>query len=293
MPDDESPVTSLSDLVRRPAAAAPWEEADNIPWHEPGFSERMLREHLSRDDDAASRRFDTIDAHVEWIHNELLMGESAKVLDLGCGPGLYSSRLAQRGHECVGIDYSPASIAHAEAQARAEKLSCQYRHEDIRDADYGGGFRLAMLIYGELNVFRPEHAQAILRKANRALVEGGLLLLESHTQAAIRSMGKRGRRWYTLERGVFADRPHLCLKEHSWHRKSSAATIRYYVIDVATGDVRQYGQSMQAYSDDEYRSLLERCGFEDVRFHPSLTGAEAESKSDLIAIVARKPAARR
>ena len=25
----------------------PWDEGDNIPWNEPGFSRRMLREHLT------------------------------------------------------------------------------------------------------------------------------------------------------------------------------------------------------------------------------------------------------
>ena len=41
----------------------------------------------------------------------------ARVLDLGCGPGLYTTRLAKLGHTCVGIDFSPASIAYAKAEA--------------------------------------------------------------------------------------------------------------------------------------------------------------------------------
>jgi hypothetical protein len=30
----------LIDLVYRPVNSAPWEEGDNIPWHEPAFSTR-------------------------------------------------------------------------------------------------------------------------------------------------------------------------------------------------------------------------------------------------------------
>ena len=118
-----SGVTSLLDLVRRSGAVAPWQHGDNIPWHQPDFSERMLQEHLSQDHDAASRRADTIDAHIDWIHDHLLKGHAAKILDLGCGPGLYTSRLAQRGHECLGIDFSPASIAYATDHARARARS--------------------------------------------------------------------------------------------------------------------------------------------------------------------------
>jgi SAM-dependent methyltransferase len=145
---------NLLDLVRRSSSPEPWSEGDNIPWHEPGFSARMLKEHLSQAHDAASRRFEIIDRHVAWIHGQLLGGQPTRILDLGCGPGLYSGRLARLSHRCVGIDYSPASIAYATEQAEAEGLACTFVHEDIRTAEYGTGFGLAMLIYGELNIFR-------------------------------------------------------------------------------------------------------------------------------------------
>ena len=83
---------NLSDLIDRAEVPAPWDD--------PGFSERMLKEHLSQDHDAASRRFEKIDAHVDWIHRELLSGQPARIPDLCCGPGLYTSRLAKLGHEC-------------------------------------------------------------------------------------------------------------------------------------------------------------------------------------------------
>ena len=145
----------LLDLIDRTLPPAPWAEGEKIPWDEPGFSGRMLAEHLSQAHDAASRRSETIDRHVRWIHNELLGCAATRVLDVACGPGLYASRLARLGHECVGIDFSPASIAHAAAAAERDRLACTYRREDICAADFGTGFGLAMLIFGELNVFRP------------------------------------------------------------------------------------------------------------------------------------------
>src|SRR5512137_2029703 len=100
----------------------------------------MLREHLSQAHDAASRRSSIIDEQVEWIHRVVLNNRSSHILDLGCGPGLYSSRLAQRDHTCVGIDFGPASIAYAREIARKQQLACDYRLEDIRHADYGTGY---------------------------------------------------------------------------------------------------------------------------------------------------------
>ena len=281
---------TLLDLSRRSPNPAPWAEGDNIPWDDPDFSARMLEEHLSQSHDQASRRADIVGAHVRWIHDRLLSGRPSRVLDLGCGPGLYTSRLAEMGHGCAGIDYSPASIAHARRTARERGLRCTYLMQDIREADYGAGFDLVMLIFGEFNVFRPDDATRILTNAHAALTPGGLLLIEPHTTAAIESMAKRGRSWHSAEAGLFSDRPHVCLTEGIWDPASRTATVRYFVVDAATGSVTRHAQSLQAYTDAEYRAVLAEQGFADVRFFSSLGGREGEhAEGEYIAIVAKKP----
>jgi SAM-dependent methyltransferase len=277
----------LQDFIRRAAAPAPWSEGDNIPWHDPAFSRRMLKEHLSQDHDAASRRTEKIEKHVAWIHRTVLAERPARVLDLGCGPGLYASRLARLGHRCVGIDYGPASIAYAQEQAERESLACQYLCQDIREADYGDGYDLVMLIFGEFNVFSPANAKRILNQARSALKSGGRLLLEPHTFAAIQTMGEAAADWYTTASGLFSERPHLCLQENCWGAVSRTATTRYYILDAATAEVTRYAASYQAYTEADYRAVLNECGFEPAAFYPSL--AELETGSDLIAITTQKP----
>jgi hypothetical protein len=44
--------------------------------------------------------------------------------------------------------------------------------------------------------------------------------------------------------------------------------------------------STQAYTDEEYRALLAKCGFRDVEFHPSLVGGADEK--DFFPIVTRR-----
>lgn len=278
----------LLDIVQRSPAPVPWAEGDNIPWHEPAFSARMLHEHLTQEHDAASRRFKTIDRHVHWIHHHLLAGQPARILDLGCGPGLYARRLAKLGHECVGIDYSPASIAYAQDQSAAEGLSIRYVHQDIRAADYGQGFGLVMLIYGEFNVFGPTGANLILRKAYQALRNGGILLLEPHTPVIVREMGDKPTTWYTARQGLFSDRPHLCLQEYFWDEVRQATTIRYWIVDARTHQVTRYAQSFQAYTELEYRAMLEGKGFESVETYRSLAGDSDDGQDGLFALVGHK-----
>ena len=278
-------MSQLLELVERQAVPESWAEGDKIPWNDPDFSRRMLAEHLTQAHDMASRRFALIDRHVAWIHGTLLGARPVRILDLGCGPGLYTSRLARLGHECVGIDFGPASIAHARQQAEAERLACTYIQQDIRTAEYGAGYDLAMFLFGELNVFRPADAQAIVRRACRALRAGGLLLLEVHTYSCVRDLGAQPRSWRSAPSGLFSERPHLLLTESFWDDRQAVATERYFVVDAATGDVTRHASSTQAYTDEQYRSLLVDSGLAAVTFYPSLTGSPDETQAGLMVVV--------
>ncbi|HTX90875.1 MAG TPA: class I SAM-dependent methyltransferase [Anaerolineales bacterium] len=277
----------LMEIVGRDPEPAPWSEGEKIPWNEPGFSARMLREHLSQEHDWASRRASIIDRHVDWIQGGVLENKPARVLDLGCGPGLYTSRLAARGNECEGIDFSPASIEYARRVAEAAGLHCRYQLEDVRQADFGSGYGLAMFIFGELNVFRPQEAARILEKAHAALLPGGALLLEVHSDELVNRIGHQPASWYSAQSGLFSDRPHLCLQESFWSEADAVATQRYLIVDAETGRLARYASSMQAYSEEGYRALLAKAGFRDVDVHASLTGSGEPGQADLFVLLAR------
>jgi len=281
-------LTHLLDIVHRIPVPEPWAEGEKIPWNDPEFSARMLKEHLAQTHDAASRRFEKIDQHVAWIHETVLRGPPSRILDLGCGPGLYASRFAQRGHTCTGIDFSPASIAYAKSQAEAAGLDCTYIEGDIRRTTYGTGYDLAMLIFGEFNVFNRADAQRILTKAHAALANGGRLVLEPHTFAVVREIGETSPSWYTAESGLWSAKPHFCLTENFWDATRNVATSRYFIIDVATGNVTRHASSMQAYTNEDYVALLADCGFTDVKFYPSLMGKADAVQTALCAITASK-----
>lgn len=254
----------LADIVNRTIPPEPWSEGDNIPWNEPGFSHRMLREHLSQEHDAASRREETIDAHVEWIHGTLLGGEPARVLDICCGPGLYLIRLARLGHTLTGIDFSPASVAYARESVAREGLSIDVTESDVRSADFGSGFDLVMMISGELNVFQREQARDILTRAREALAPGGRLLLEVMPYEAIQRRGAVRSRWYTGENGLWSDGPFLVLEEAFWDEESANASVRWFVSDSPDGEFTRYAASYQAYDDDGMRELIASAGFGEI-----------------------------
>jgi SAM-dependent methyltransferase len=252
----------LSDIVNRPIPPQPWQEGEKIPWDEAEFSKRMLKEHLSQDHNAASRRFEIVHKQVDYL--ERLVGgleKDLKILDLACGAGLHSLDLARRGHSTYGVDFSPASIKWAKSQASEQSLACEFVHSDIRTADFGEGHDLAILLFGEMNVFTDDDLSLILLKAHAALDTGGVLMLEPHESGVIRANFETNPSWRAQQAGLFSDRPHMLLEEGYWHDDVQMAVKRWYLVDAESNDVSIYSQTVVEHSKPELVNLIEAEGF--------------------------------
>ena len=276
---------NLLDLIHRNPQPEPWAEGEKIPWNDPAFSQRMLKEHLTQKHDAASRRTVKIKKHIEWIDRIILAARPSRILDLGCGPGLYAARLATRGHVCRGIDFSPASIDYAVKHAPE---NCSYTLGDVRTTDFGAGYDLVMFIFGELNVFKPTDIRLILEKACAALKPGGKILLEIHLPEVVEQMGNQPSTWYSAESGLFSAAPHLCLMETFWDEANTIATERFFIVDAASGEVTRYAASTQAYDEGQITSMLRETGYGGIAFSPTLTGQPASEADEFYAVSASR-----
>jgi len=252
----------FADITNRPIPPQPWVEGEKIPWDEPGFSKRMLKEHLSQDHDAASRKADVIHRQVDYI--ERIGGgleKDLKVLDIACGPGLHSLDLARRGHSTFGIDFSPASIEWAKSSAAEQSLASEFVHGDLRKTEFGSRYDLAMLLFGEINVFTAEDVSLIVKKAREALKSDGVLLLEPHEPGVIQKNFETPPNWSTHESGLFSDQPHMLLEEGFWHDDQQVAVKRWYVVDTETTEVTRYSQTVVEYTKSKLVDIVEAGGF--------------------------------
>jgi SAM-dependent methyltransferase len=278
----------LLDIFKKPITVGPlWDGQYKIPWDEPDFSRRMLAMHLSQDHDLASRRLEAIESQIDWIQGTLLDKEPSRVLDLACGPGLYSHRLAALGHTCHGLDFSPASIDYAD-QHNEFPDRCSFALGDLRTATFGDGFDAALMIYGEFNAFPRQEALAILKKAFKTLNPGGRLLIEAHTPEQIKRTGKTAASWYKEDSGLFSDKPHIVLMENNWHEAEHTSEAFFYVIDAASTDVTLYRNTLQGYSLDEYLMLLTEAGFSQAETLPAWTEEEIKPTDTFVLLTARK-----
>lgn len=90
-----------------------------------------------------------------------------KILDLGCGSGSFTSRLAQTFPNIIGIDISPELVGYAKKRT----LNVIYRVGDIENLDIPANSVDVCALFGVLHHF--ENIENVMREVYRVLKKGG------------------------------------------------------------------------------------------------------------------------
>ncbi|QUI29638.1 class I SAM-dependent methyltransferase [Streptomyces alfalfae] len=103
----------------------------------------------------------------------------ARVLDLCCGPGVFTVPLARRGHDVTGVDLSPAMLGRARERAADADAQVTYVQADARDYAAPGAFDVVLNMFTSFGYFEdPADNARVLRTMYTCLVPGGTLVLD-------------------------------------------------------------------------------------------------------------------
>lgn len=180
--DADSLFSFLESVNKRPAPFSVYTARDL--WTDEHTSGQMLAYHLNGDVDVSSRRSSFIDDSVRWMTERFGLSESSRIIDFGCGPGLYTSRFARLGAAVHGIDFSSRSIEHAKEYATREGLQVSYTEADYLEHQPEGTFDFITMIMCDFCALSPQQRAAMLVKFKALLSEGGRIVLDAYSLSA-------------------------------------------------------------------------------------------------------------
>ena len=108
---------------------------------------KMLEYHLNESVDLSSRNKDFIDNSVKWIVSHFNINENSKIIDFGCGPGLYTTQFAEKSAKTSGIDFSERSIHHAKNIAASKSLDINYFYQNYLEFETNEKYDLITMIF--------------------------------------------------------------------------------------------------------------------------------------------------
>ena len=273
----------IKQLSKKPEPFTPGEP---LFWDDPHISTQMLKVHLDPNTDAASRNPETIRKTVDWIISSLDLKTGDALIDLGCGPGLYTTRLAERGLKVSGVDYSRNSIAYARQKAKENNLEINYRYQNYLTLEDEALYDAALLIFGDYCPLSPEQRQTLLKNVQRCLKPGGHFVLDVTTPAHRKRYGNRNS-WYAVDSGFWKPGPHLVLDEGFEYPEQSIYLDQSIVIE-ENGKISVYRNWFQDYNRESITAELEAGGFAVKGVWNDLTGTPFTEDTEWIALVTQK-----
>lgn len=112
------------------------------------------------------------DAHGEAAFVSSLVEPPGRVLDAGCGTGRVAIRLAELGHDVVGVDVDASMLA----MAREEAPHLDWRVADLAVLDTGQVFDVVVVAGNTIPLLEPGTLESVAARLAAQLDEDGLLV---------------------------------------------------------------------------------------------------------------------
>lgn len=255
-------------------------------WTDEHTSKQMLKYHLNDSVDASSRNSDFIHRSVEWIASHFNVNPQTAIVDFGCGPGLYATRLAEKGADVTGIDFSENSIRYAKETAAQKGLQIDYVRQNYLELETNKRFNLIIMIMCDFSALSPAQRQTMTRKFNTLLKPGGSVLLDVHSLAFFDQRKETATYEHNQLDGFWSPESYYGFLNTFKYDKEKVLLDKYTIIEKAR--TRVVYNWLQCFSRDAITTEFETNGLKIKEFYSDVAGKPFESDSHEFAIVAEK-----
>jgi len=259
--------------------------ADEL-WINEHTSKQMLKYHLNESIDISSRNKSFIEKSVRWITSHFEVDNKTEIADFGCGPGLYTNRLAERGAIVTGIDFSENSLNYAKLVAAEKSLDVNYVLKNYLDFETTNRFDLITMIMCDFCVLSPEQRKTMLSKFHSLLKPDGSVLLDVYSLNSFNQKEESATYELNQLNGFWSQEDYYCFVNTFKYEKEKVTLDKYTIIEESRK--RVVYNWLQYYSKESLAKELEANGFKIEHLFSDVSGKTFTYESKEIAIVAKK-----
>lgn len=222
------------------------------------------------------------------------------VLELGCGTGKITRRLANAGYDMIGIDnsYDMLSVAiEKEDELRDDEGNLPrnpilYLNQDMREFELYGTVAAVVSICDSMNyITKDEDLLEVFRLVNNYLEKDGLFIFDLNTVYKYKEiLGERIIAENREEASFIWDNMYYEEEQINEYNLTVYARIESEEDEYCDGLFERFDEVhyQKAYTLDRIKELLEQAGMEFVTAYDAFTREPVKENSERIYVVARE-----
>ena len=259
--------------------------ADKL-WADDHTSKKMLEFHLNEFIDVSSRNKDFIDRSVDWIVSHFRVGVNTRIADFGCGPGLYTTPLAEKGADVTGIDFSERSIRYAKEMAAQKELDINYVVQSYLEYETVKKFDLITMIMCDFCALSPAQRKKILKKFYVLLEPEGSVLLDVYSLHAFEQRKETAICEYNLLSGFWSPENYYGFLNTLKYEKEKIILDKYTIVEAS--QTKTIYNWLQYFSLESIKKEFRENGFRIDECYSDVAGTPFIPDSNEFAIIANK-----
>jgi SAM-dependent methyltransferase len=200
-------------------------------------------------------------------------------VDVGCGSGAFTLRLATKGYSVTGIDLSEDMVQAAYLKAAKSGLKTVFAVGNCEKAAFGSDLDFVTAICDVVNYLK--NPELFFKNARKSLKKGGVLVFDVSSRAKIENV---------LANNVFTDEKDGVL--YVWSNTLGKNKIDMFLTFFEKSQDGKYvraDEEQTQYIHDEQVLVraLENAGFEEVRVYDGYKSKKATMDSERLVFVAK------